>query len=112
MTLALVEEITQARTIHEGDEVFVSAAFGFCVVTSVGGDDVGRVRIVYCKRGEDAWVKGWYRTPWIVERSLRPLLAGDLLRVRRGDPDRADEARLAMQYEREARWRGLAVVDG
>ncbi len=112
MTLLVVESTVAASTVCEGDEVFISEAFGFCVVTSVGVDDVGRVRVVYCKRGEDSWVKGWYRTSWLVERSLRPLLAGDLLRVRRGDPDRADEARLAMQYEREARWRGLAVVDG
>jgi hypothetical protein len=28
-----------------------------------------------------------------------------LLRVVRGDPDRAEELRLAMQYEREERWK-------
>lgn len=110
MTVDVVEPMEAvAATVREGDEICVCGWPELRVVSSVEIAGDGRVRIIYFARGEDAWVKGWHRSPWLVERTLRPFALDEPLLVLRGNPDRADELRLEMEYEREERWAAAAA---
>lgn len=107
MTLAIGE--MSASAVREGDEILVHDRIGYCVVSSVSRDELGHVRIVYFKHGEDSWERGGRVTkPWIVERGLRPFAPDEVVRARRGSIDQADEIRVAMDNEREERWGELA----
>lgn len=95
-------ELLEALTVEQlrvGDEVLVGAQVGLQVVSAVHRYEDGTLVVVYFRQGEwtfenKARDRGGRLHPHrLCERGMRPMRAGEVVRGRRGRPERAEQLR-------------------